>query len=168
MFSWLKRRACSCSHELDDAVFDKLAGVLKRHNLRKIEYRDGRITVKMTSGEFVDFVGPRQHATQRVCDREVETEEEPASSGESTELDFSKHPGAFKSPVVGTCYLSPEPGAPPFVSVGADVQEGQPILIIEAMKVMNLIKAPKSGKVIHIAVSDSTPVEYGQLLAVIE
>jgi acetyl-CoA carboxylase biotin carboxyl carrier protein len=70
--------------------------------------------------------------------------------------------------MVGTVYLSPAPGARPFVEVGATVKEGQTILIVEAMKTMNQIPAPKSGKVVEIVVNDSQPVEYGEALVVIE
>jgi len=75
---------------------------------------------------------------------------------------------AVTSPMVGTVYLSPAPGARPFVEVGATVKEGQTILIVEAMKTMNQIPAPKSGKVVEIVVNDSQPVEYGEALVVIE
>ncbi|MGG2477852.1 acetyl-CoA carboxylase biotin carboxyl carrier protein, partial [Rhizobium sp. BR5] len=72
------------------------------------------------------------------------------------------------SPMVGTVYLSPAPGARPFIEVGATVKEGQTILIVEAMKTMNQIPAPKSGKVVEIVVNDAQPVEYGEALVVIE
>jgi acetyl-CoA carboxylase biotin carboxyl carrier protein len=76
--------------------------------------------------------------------------------------------GAIKSPMVGTAYLAPQPGAPPFVNPGESVREGQVLLIIEAMKVMNQIQAPRSGKVTQILISDSAPVEFGQVLMVLE
>lgn len=72
------------------------------------------------------------------------------------------------SPMVGTVYLSPAPGARPFIEVGATVKEGQTILIVEAMKTMNQIPAPKSGKIVEIVVNDAQPVEYGEALVVIE
>jgi acetyl-CoA carboxylase biotin carboxyl carrier protein len=78
------------------------------------------------------------------------------------------HPGAVKSPMVGTVYLSAEPGAAPFMSVGASVKEGDTLLIIEAMKVMNPIAAPRSGVIKQILVQDAQPVEYEQPLAIIE
>lgn len=81
---------------------------------------------------------------------------------------YQNHPGAIKSPMVGTCYLSSEPNAPTFVNLGDTIKKGQPLLIIEAMKVMNYIKAPKDGKIVHIAVKDAQPIEYDQLLMVIE
>ncbi len=82
--------------------------------------------------------------------------------------DPAQHPGAVTSPMVGTVYLSAEPGATPFVGVGATVTEGQTVLIIEAMKTMNHIPAPRAGVVKRILVSDGTPVEYGAPLMIIE
>ncbi len=82
--------------------------------------------------------------------------------------DPSQHPGAVTSPMVGTVYLSAEPGAAPFVTVGSSITEGQTLLIVEAMKTMNQIPAPKSGKVTRILVDDGTPVEFGSPLVIIE
>jgi len=82
--------------------------------------------------------------------------------------DPAQHPGAVTSPMVGTCYLSAEPGATPFATVGATVTVGQTVLIIEAMKTMNHIPAPKAGVVKRILVEDGTPVEYGAPLMIIE
>uniref|UniRef100_UPI0023674489 acetyl-CoA carboxylase biotin carboxyl carrier protein n=1 Tax=Alkalilacustris brevis TaxID=2026338 RepID=UPI0023674489 len=82
--------------------------------------------------------------------------------------DPAQHPGAVTSPMVGTAYLSPEPGADPFVTVGAQVSEGQTVLIIEAMKTMNHIPAPRAGTVKRILVSDASAVEYGAPLMIIE
>nr|WP_294549135.1 acetyl-CoA carboxylase biotin carboxyl carrier protein subunit [uncultured Rhodopila sp.] len=82
--------------------------------------------------------------------------------------DLADHPGAVSSPMVGVAYLSPEPGAPPFVSVGQPVTAGQTLLLIEAMKTFNQIKAPKSGTVSSILVQHSSPVEYGEVLMILE
>jgi acetyl-CoA carboxylase biotin carboxyl carrier protein len=82
--------------------------------------------------------------------------------------DPAQHPGAVTSPMVGTVYLASEPGASPFVTVGATVAEGQTVLIIEAMKTMNQIPAPRSGTVKRILVEDGHPVEYGAPLLIIE
>jgi acetyl-CoA carboxylase biotin carboxyl carrier protein len=79
-----------------------------------------------------------------------------------------EHPGAVKAPIVGTAYLAPQPGAPPFVRLGDSVAEGQPLLIIEAMKVMNQIRAHRAGRVAQIVVADAQPVEYGAVLMLIE
>ena len=90
--------------------------------------------------------------------------EAPASDGG----DPSAHPGAVPSPMVGTAYLSPEPGAAAFVSVGDSVNEGQTLMIIEAMKTMNQIPSPKAGTVKRILVEDGAPVEFGSPLMIIE
>lgn len=82
--------------------------------------------------------------------------------------DPAQHPGAVTSPMVGTVYLAAEPGAAPFVSIGSTVTEGQTVLIIEAMKTMNHIPAPRSGTVKRILAEDGTPVEYGAPLMIIE
>ena len=82
--------------------------------------------------------------------------------------DPAQHPGAVTSPMVGTVYLASEPGAAPFISIGTQVAEGQTVLIIEAMKTMNQIPAPRSGTVRRILVEDGSPVEYGAPLLIIE
>jgi acetyl-CoA carboxylase biotin carboxyl carrier protein len=82
--------------------------------------------------------------------------------------DPAQHPGAVASPMVGTCYMAAEPGAAPFVTVGAAVAEGQTVMIIEAMKTMNHIPAPRAGTVKRILVGDGTAVEYGAPLMIIE
>ncbi len=80
----------------------------------------------------------------------------------------ANHPGALKAPMVGTAYVSPEPGKAPFIRLGDTVSNNQPLLIIEAMKVMNTINAPKEGKVVFIGFEDGQPVEFEQLLVIIE
>jgi acetyl-CoA carboxylase biotin carboxyl carrier protein len=87
----------------------------------------------------------------------------PASSG-----DPAAHPGAVTSPMVGTAYLQAEPGSPPFVKVGDQVAEGQTVLIIEAMKTMNQIPAPRAGTVKRILIEDGAPVEFGSPLMIVE
>ena len=85
-----------------------------------------------------------------------------APAGEAT------HPGAVPSPMVGTVYLSPEPGADPFIKVGEQITEGQTLMIVEAMKTMNHIPAPRSGKITSILIEDQQPVEFGEPLLIIE
>jgi acetyl-CoA carboxylase biotin carboxyl carrier protein len=91
-----------------------------------------------------------------------------APAATETSDDPASHPGAVTSPMVGTVYMQAEPGTPPFMSVGDAVSEGQTILIVEAMKTMNQIPAPKSGKVARILVDDGAPVEFGSPLIIIE
>jgi acetyl-CoA carboxylase biotin carboxyl carrier protein len=82
--------------------------------------------------------------------------------------DMAKHPGVVPSPMVGTAYWSPEPGAKPFIEVGSKVSAGQTLLIIEAMKTMNQIPSPRAGTVTQILVEDGQPVEFGEPLVIIE
>jgi acetyl-CoA carboxylase biotin carboxyl carrier protein len=91
-----------------------------------------------------------------------------APAATETSDDPASHPGAVTSPMVGTVYMQAEPGSAPFISVGDQVSEGQTILIVEAMKTMNQIPAPKSGKVARILVDDGAPVEFGSPLIIIE
>jgi acetyl-CoA carboxylase biotin carboxyl carrier protein len=92
----------------------------------------------------------------------------PAQKAPATNEDLAQHPGALTSPMVGTVYLSVEPGSAPFVGIGSVVTEGQTLLIIEAMKTMNHIPSTRAGTVKRIVVTDGTPVEYGALLLIIE
>jgi acetyl-CoA carboxylase biotin carboxyl carrier protein len=92
----------------------------------------------------------------------------PAPAAPAAAEDPAKHPGAVASPMVGTCYLAAEPGATPFATLGAVVVEGQTVLIIEAMKTMNHIPAPRAGTIKRILVSDGTAVEFGAPLMIIE
>jgi acetyl-CoA carboxylase biotin carboxyl carrier protein len=86
----------------------------------------------------------------------------------ASDADPAKHPGCVRSPMVGVAYLAAEPGASPFVSVGARVSQGQTLLIIEAMKTMNHIPAPKAGVVTQVLVANSQPVEFGEPLVIID
>jgi len=91
-----------------------------------------------------------------------------AAAPAAAAADLSKHPGAVTSPMVGTAYWAPEPGAKPFIEVGTKVSVGQTLLIIEAMKTMNQIPSPRAGTVTQILVEDGQPVEYGEPLVIIE
>lgn len=92
----------------------------------------------------------------------------PAASVPASANDLANHPGVVPSPMVGTAYWAPEPGAKPFIEVGSRVAAGQPLLIIEAMKTMNQIPSPRAGTVTHILVEDGQPVEFGEPLVIIE
>ncbi|MCC6890798.1 MAG: acetyl-CoA carboxylase biotin carboxyl carrier protein [Hyphomicrobiales bacterium] len=91
-----------------------------------------------------------------------------AIPADDTAGDAANHPGTVPSPMVGTAYLAPEPGARPFVEVGSQVRIGQTLLIIEAMKTMNQIPAPRAGRVVQVLVNDGQPVEFGEPLMIIE
>jgi acetyl-CoA carboxylase biotin carboxyl carrier protein len=91
-----------------------------------------------------------------------------AAAAPAAMTDLAKHPGAVPSPMVGTAYWAPEPGAKPFIEVGSRVTAGQTLLIIEAMKTMNQIPSPRAGTVTQILVEDGQPVEFGEPLVIIE
>jgi acetyl-CoA carboxylase biotin carboxyl carrier protein len=91
-----------------------------------------------------------------------------AAAAAKSAADPAKHPGVVKSPMVGTAYRSPEPGAPVFIEIGSRVSQGDPLLIIEAMKTMNQIPAPHAGKVTSILFDNGQPVEFGEPLVIIE
>jgi acetyl-CoA carboxylase biotin carboxyl carrier protein len=147
-----------------DAV-RKLAEILVETDLTEIEYEENghRIYVARRPAAVTHVAAPTHHAQMQAPTQTPIIEPKIA-----TKADFNKHPGAVKSPMVGTTYLSPEPGSAAFINVGDRVAVGQTLLIVEAMKVMNPIKATISGTITHILVSDATPVEYDQPLLVIE
>ncbi len=142
----------------DPDAIRALAAVLSETGLTEIEIaeKDSRIRVVRAA---VAPAAPARHSADRTGCRRL-------SAGPSPEE--SVPPGAVLSPMVGVAYLSPEPGAPPFVTVGQSVAAGQTLLLIEAMKTFNQIKAPKAGTITRILVSNSTPVEYGEVLLVLE
>jgi acetyl-CoA carboxylase biotin carboxyl carrier protein len=133
----------------DTELIRTLAALLTETGLTEIEYAvgDRRVRVaRAAGGQAAGFSAPIL----------------PAAAGSI------EHPGAVKAPMVGTAYLAPQPGAPPFVQLGDNVTEGQPLLIIEAMKVMNQISAHRPGRVAQIVVADAQPVEFGAVLMLIE
>lgn len=138
----------------------ELADLLAETNLTEIEFERDDVRIRVARGSSA----PQAVAVAPVAAAEPAAEE-PAAA---LEADPASHPGALLSPMVGTAYLAPEPEAPAFVKEGDDVSEGQTVLIIEAMKVMNQIPAPRAGKVIKILVTDSEPIEYDQPLMIIE
>jgi acetyl-CoA carboxylase biotin carboxyl carrier protein len=141
---------------IDPDLIRRLAQLLKETGLGEIEYAEGsrRVRVAMPS------VGPT--VTTATAAPAPVAAAVPAASPANLPA------GALTSPMVGTAYLSPEPSAPPFIRPGDKVREGQTVLIIEAMKVMNAIRAPRAGTVTRILVTNGTPVEYGEPLLVIE
>jgi len=136
----------------------KLADLLNDAGLTEIEYEigDRRIRVSRT----ITQVAAAPLAALPVA--------LPGAAAPAAIADENNHPGAVKSPMVGTAYLAPEPGKPSFVSVGDKVAAGQTLLIIEAMKTFNPIKAPKAGTITRVVVGNAQPVEFGQVLMVVE
>ncbi len=148
------------SPEVDLDLIRQLAQVLDETGLTEIEFeRDGqRVRVARQAQAVASVAAP--HVNPGV--QSVAVTSEPADG------DPAKHPGVVPSPMVGTAYLGPEPGARPFVEIGSQVRAGQTLLIVEAMKTMNQIPAPRAGRVIQILVEDAQPVEFGEPLMVIE
>jgi acetyl-CoA carboxylase biotin carboxyl carrier protein len=142
------------SSSIDADAIRALAELLTETNLTEIEIENGggriRVSRATNGGHYVAA---------------------PASAAAPGPTEVAKsagpHPGAVPSPMVGTVYVAPQPGAPPFVKVGDSVKEGDTLLIVEAMKTMNPITAPKAGTVIEVCVRDTQPVEFGQTLVVI-
>ena len=149
---------------VDTALVKELAELLSANELTEIEVEDGdrKIRVKREAAPVVSYAPAPAAAAPAAAPL-------PAAGPAAAESAPSAAPvDAVKSPMVGTCYLSPEPGAKPFIAVGQDVKQGDTLLIVEAMKVMNPITSPKGGKVTQILVGDSQPVEFDQPLVVIE
>ncbi|NDH61894.1 MAG: acetyl-CoA carboxylase biotin carboxyl carrier protein [Alphaproteobacteria bacterium] len=149
--------------EMDTEFVRKLAEILEEMDLGEIELADGdrRIRIARPKVTFAAAPIPASAASAPVAAAAVATA--PTGAG-----DLAKHPGAVKSPMVGTAYLAPEPGKPNFVAVGDKVTAGQTILIIEAMKTFNPIKAPKAGTVMQILIDNAQPVEFGEALMIVE
>lgn len=148
---------------IDPDAIRMLAAVLTETGLSEIEIaeKDSRIRVvrALAPAAPVAFAAPVQPAA---------TAAPAAPAAGASEADLAAHPGAVTSPMVGVAYLSPEPSAPPFVTVGQTVTAGQTLLLIEAMKTFNQIKAPKAGTVARVLVTSGAPVEYGEVLMILE
>jgi acetyl-CoA carboxylase biotin carboxyl carrier protein len=154
----------------DQALIEAIAKLLNEQNLAEIEIEREDLRVRVTRSYASTGVQQVMVPAAPVA-AAVPAPTAPVGSAAAAKApadDLASNPNALTSPMVGTAYLSPEPGKPAFVSVGAKVSEGQTILIIEAMKTMNQIPAHKSGTVSRILVTDASPVEYGQPLAVID
>ena len=148
---------------IDQDLIRDLAALLKETDLTEIEVEqdDLRIRVARTSSVVnvaatVPAAAPAPVAIAAA---------EPVAAAPA---DPAKHPGVLPSPMVGTAYHSPAPGAKPFVAIGDQVKAGQTVMIVEAMKTMNQIAAPRAGKIAAILVEDGQPVEYGEPLLIIE
>jgi acetyl-CoA carboxylase biotin carboxyl carrier protein len=142
---------------IDKELIRELAKLLDETGLTEIEIeRDG---LRVRVGRGVSAAAPQPVAAPLVI---------AASPVVAMPADLAKHPGAVISPMVGTAYRGPSPGSPPFVDIGSKITAGETLLIIEAMKTMNQIPAPRSGTVTQILVEDGQPVEFGEPLVIIE
>lgn len=150
--------------KIDEKAIRKLAELLDETGLNEIEVAEGEQMIRVNKGGVMG--GAVQAATPLTMSSDPTVPQ--AANNEPPATTAADHPGAVTSPMVGTAYMANEPGASAFVSKGASVSEGDTLLIIEAMKVMNPIKAPKSGTVTQIIVENGQPVEFGDVLMVIE
>jgi acetyl-CoA carboxylase biotin carboxyl carrier protein len=143
--------------EVDEELVRELSRLLEENHLTEIEVQRGAQRVRVSRG------GSAYHEPTAL------TALTPATKGATTAaVDVAIHPGAVTSPMVGTAYRSPEPGAKPFIEEGMQVSLGQTLVIIEAMKTMNAIPSPRAGTVTKIIVDDGQPVEFGEPLVIIE
>jgi acetyl-CoA carboxylase biotin carboxyl carrier protein len=149
---------------IDPDLVRELAGILRDSGLTEIEVEQGDLKLRLArGGVMVAAPAPTAYApSYHPSTAPALPAPEPARS------DVRAHPGAVLSPMVGTAYLSPEPGAAVFIKVGDNVTEGQTLLIVEAMKTFNPIPAPRAGRVTQIIVTDAQPVEFGEALVVLE
>jgi acetyl-CoA carboxylase biotin carboxyl carrier protein len=145
---------------IDSKAVKELAELLNETGLTEIEYEvdAGRIRVAKSPA-------PVAAAAPAAAPQALTATPVAAAPVEVKPLD---HPGAVKSPMVGTVYLAPSPGSPTFVKPGDTVTKGDILLIIEAMKVMNPIRAPHAGRIVQMCINDADPVEFGTVLAIIE
>ncbi len=149
---------------IDPDLVRELAKILSDTGLSEIEVEHGelrlRIARTLTAAPVTHMVAaaPVAHAPAAP----------PPAAGPAPVADAASHPGAVPSPMVGTAYLSPEPGAPVFIKIGDTVTAGQTLMVVEAMKTFNPIPAPRAGKITAILVNDAQPVEYGEPLVILE
>jgi acetyl-CoA carboxylase biotin carboxyl carrier protein len=143
----------------DSQLIRELAALLDETSLTEIELERSGLRIRVARNVTVAAAVPSALSAAAVP---------VVAAAAAADGDLSKHPGVVPSPMVGTAYWSPEPGAKPFIEVGSKVSAGQTLLIIEAMKTMNQIPSPRAGTVTQILVEDGQPVEFGEPLVIIE
>lgn len=148
--------------EVDDDLIRKLAEVMDETGLTEIEIGSDGFNVRVARGGTVVAAQAQAQAPASA------PAAAPAATAPAAPVSHADHPGVVTSPMVGVAYLAAEPGAAPFVNIGDTVAEGQVVILIEAMKVFNQIKAPRSGKVTNILIESGAPVEFGEPLLIIE
>ncbi len=157
---------------IDSEVVRELALILNETGLTEIEVERGDLRMRVAKESEPRYVTAAASPVAAPPPASAPVAPAPSSAAPETPApsnaaDARAHPGAVPSPMVGTVYLSPEPDTPAFIEVGASVKEGDPLLLIEAMKTFNPIPAPRSGTVAEILVQDGEPVEFGQALVIL-
>jgi acetyl-CoA carboxylase biotin carboxyl carrier protein len=154
--------------QFDPATIRELAQILRESDLTEIELVDNDMRVKLVRQVTVaPMAMPVAAAAHAAPSAALAAAAAPAPAAPAAEVD-ADHPGAVNSPMVGVAYLSPEPTSAPFVTIGSKVTQGQTLMLIEAMKTYNQIKAPRAGTVTRILVESGTPVEFGEPLMIVE
>lgn len=148
---------------IDKGLIRDLADILNDTDLTEIEVEQDDLRIRVSRASATQYVQAPIAAAPIAAAAPVA-----AAPAAAAPVAAADNKNAVTAPMVGTAYLSPAPGAKAFIEVGATVKEGQTLLIIEAMKTMNQIPAPRSGKVVEILVNDAQPVEYGQPLVIVE
>ena len=151
----------------DTALVKALADILDEAGLAELEYETADLSVRLSRVSGAAPVAPVA-AVAAPAAPVAAAPAAPAAAPAADGADAASHPGAVTSPMVGTVYVAPEPDAPNFIEVGGTVKKGQTLFIVEAMKVMNPITAPADGTVKQILVQNAQPVEFGEVLVVIE
>ena len=160
-------KAPKSSGASDTALVKALADILDEAGLAELEYETSDVSVRLSRVTGAAPVAPvAAVAAPAAAPAAAAPAAAPAPASDSA--DAASHPGAVTSPMVGTVYVAPEPDAPSFIEVGGTVKKGQTLFIVEAMKVMNPITAPADGTVKQIFVQNAQPVEFGEVLVVIE
>ena len=140
-------------------LVEGLTAILDASNLTELEFETEEVSIRLSRGSTA--------AAPAMMPAPAALPAAPAAASDA-DSDIASHPGALKSPMVGTVYLAPEPNAPLFSKEGDQVKKGQTLFIVEAMKVMNPITAPADGKLTRVLVDNSQPIEFDQPLAIIE
>ena len=170
-------RQKKAAQAVDAALVRELAKILDDTGLSEIEVEHGELRLRLSRAPMLTAPPAHTHVVHS-APAPVALQHHPAATAPvaapppaappAAAPDAASHPGAVPSPMVGTAYLSPEPGAPPFIKVGDTVNAGQTLMVVEALKTFNPIPAPRAGKVVAILVTDAQPVEYGEPLVILE
>jgi acetyl-CoA carboxylase biotin carboxyl carrier protein len=149
--------------KFDTGLIRELAAILREADLGEIEVEQNGLRIKVVKPKAAPVTVQAPAAAAPVAAAAA-----PAAAAPAAKADLRDHPGAVKSPMVGTVYLQAEEGAPKFVKVGDTVNAGATLLLVEAMKTFNPVTAPRGGKVTHILIDNQQPVEFGEPLVIIE
>ncbi len=163
------------THDTDVAFIQALAELLRENDLTELQVKreygeDDSLNVRVSRAAPQAAPAPQHVAAPQQPAPVAAAQASPAAAEapKAEDADPAQHPGVVSSPMVGTVYMQPEPGVAAFIQVGSKVNEGDTLLIVEAMKTMNHIPAPRAGTVTRILVEDGAPVEYGAPLVILE